>query len=147
VSTILNALAQSDSSPIFRFTDPGDRIAGTVIEPPKLLPVKEFGSENLKVDANGQPVQQVMVVLATEHTQDAAHDGRWRVYFDKALLKQALYGALKASKSEDLLIGDDIAITYTGKTVLKNGREAKGFEVTHSPAGAGEIASTEGAPY
>lgn len=146
--SILDALAQgADSSPIFKFTDPGDRIAGTIIEDPKLLPVKEFGSDNPKVDANGQPVLQVMLVLATEVAQDAAHDGRWRVYLDKALLKQAVAAAVKASKSEDLLIGDDIAITYTGTTVLKNGREAKGFEVTHAPAGAGGIGSTEGATF
>jgi hypothetical protein len=147
VSTILNALAQSDSSPIFRFTDPGDRIAGTIVEDPKLVPVKEFGSDSPKLDANGQPVQQVMLVLATEVTQDAAHDGRWRVYIAQTLLRQAVFAAVKASGAADLAIGDDITIEYTGKTVLKNGREAKGFQVTHSPAGAGEIASTEGAPY
>ena len=142
--SILDALAQgADSSPIFKFTDPGDRIAGTIIEDPKLLPVKEFGSDNLKVGANGQPVQQVMVVLASEHTNDAQHDGRWRLYFDKALQKQALVAALKASGAEDLEVGDDLIVEYTSKTVLANGRSAKAFTVEHRPGGVAQVAPAE----
>lgn len=135
--SILDALAQAGTtdSPIFRFSNPGDRISGTIIEDPKLLPVREFGSDQPKLDAAGQPVHQVMIVLATEQTQDDDHDGRWRVYLDKALLKQAVFAAVKASKADDLAVGDELTIEFTGMTVLGNGRTAKAFTVAHAPVG------------
>ena len=147
--SILDALAQAGTtdSPIYKFTSPGDRISGTVIEPPKLLATREFGSDQPKLDAAGEPVMQVMVVLATEHTQDADHDGRWRVYFDKALLKQALYGALKASGAADLEVGDDLAIEFRGTEVLRNGRKAKAFVVEYRPGGVAQVPVAENGAF
>jgi hypothetical protein len=144
----MDALAQAstDSQPIFKFTNPGDRIHGFIIEEPRLLPVTAFGSDAPKLDAAGRPVMQVMIVLATEQAQDDLHDGRWRVYLDKALLKQAVAAAVRESGADDLLIGDELVIEYTGKTVLSNSREAKAFTVAHSPAGVGTDAGT-GAPF
>lgn len=146
--SILDALAQASTtdSPIFKFSVPGDRISGIIIEDPRLLPVTAFGTDAPKLDAAGQPVMQVMVVLATEQVQGDQHDGKWRVYIDKALMKQALYKAVKASGASDLAVGDELVIEYIGKTVLSNSREAKAFTVAHSPAGVGTDAGT-GAPF
>ena len=73
---------------------------------------------------------QVLLVLATEQLQDDDHDGKWRVYVDKPLMKQALFDAVKASGAIDVAVGDEIIdYKFIGMKTLKNGRSAKNFAV------------------
>lgn len=124
----------SDFSPIFRFAEAGDRISGVIVEEPKLLPLTEYKSTEPKIGPDGKPVMQIMVVLASEQAQDDNHDGRWRVYLDKPLLKAAVKRALVAADVETLEIGGEITITFVGLRETRSGGAAKDFTVEYSAA-------------
>lgn len=149
--SILDSLSSGGGdTPIFKFSDPGGRITGLIVEEPKVLPLREFGSEEPKLDAAGNPVTQVLLVLATEELQSDDHDGKWRVFIDKPLMKQAVFDAVKDANAVDILVGDEISIEFVGMKVLKNGRSAKDFTAKFSPAtepdpwsiGAAELGET-----
>ncbi len=82
----------------------------------------------------GNPVTQVLFVLATEQPQDDDHDGKWRVYVDKPLMKQAVFDAVKDAGAVDIFVGDESSIKHIGMKTLKSGRSAKDFTAKHSPA-------------
>ncbi|MFM8600167.1 MAG: hypothetical protein ACKOB8_14375 [Mycobacterium sp.] len=86
-----------DFAPIFKFTNPGDSINGVIIEDPVTLPLTAYGTTEPKIGKDGNPVMQIMLVLATDQLKDESHDGRWRVYIDKPLFKAAVRDALKAA--------------------------------------------------
>ena len=74
-------LSQSGSSdPVFRFKSVGDEICGKIAEEPKLLPQKKYQSDEPKLDDDGNPVMELLLVLDTEQ-------GRCRVYVDRPLQK------------------------------------------------------------
>jgi hypothetical protein len=93
---IWEALSQdSDYVPIFKFKDEDAEIEGDIVGAPELLPLTQYKSETPKLDSNGRQIMQVLIVLVTERREDADHDGRWRVYIDKPLMKAAVLRALK----------------------------------------------------
>jgi hypothetical protein len=146
MSNIWDALStpDGDDAPVFRFTNAGDKIRGTIIDDPTVLPLREFGTDKPKLDRNGTPVMQVLLVLATEQLDGDEHDGRWRVFIDKALLKRAVAEAIKKAGSDGLGVGDEISISFDGLKEMPSGRSAKSFTVSFSPvgdpwAGAGEL--------
>lgn len=139
--------SEGDFSPIFKFTDPGDRIKGIIVEPPTTLPLTEYNSDKVKHDADGNPVMQVLLLLATEQRADENHDGRWRVYLDKPLLKAAVLRGLKDAGASSLEVGGELSIEFTGwrQTGGFSAKDftAKYFSVQQSgPIGTGELGET-----
>lgn len=148
--TIMQALSSDsgDFAPIFKFVNPGDSISGVIIDDPVTLPLTAFGSNEPKIGKDGKPVMQIMVVLATEQLKDENHDGRWRVYIDKPLMKAAVRDALKVAGASTLQCGGDLGMTHTGFKQLSNG-QAKDFTAKYElppedggPLGFGELGET-----
>ena len=134
-TAIWDALAsEGDFAPIFKFADPGDRIGGVIVEEPRTLPLTEYGSREPKIGPDGKPVLQILVTLATEVSADENHDGRWRVYVDKPLMKSAVARALKAAGSKTLAVGDKLTVTFTGMRETRGGGSAKDFTAEYTPA-------------
>lgn len=146
-ASILDVLAsEGDFAPIFKFTNPGDRISGVILEEPKTLPLNEYGSREIKLDGNGNPVMQILLILATDQQADDNHDGRWRVYIDKPLQKQAVAKTLKANRANTLEVGGDFTMSYVGLVETRGGGHAKDFTATYippdGPMGVGELGET-----
>lgn len=142
-SAVWDALqSDGDFSPIFKFADTGDKITGVIVEQPRALPLTEFGSKEPKLGPDGSPLQQIMLVLATEQAQDDNHDGRWRVYLDKPLLKAAVKRAMVAADVETLEIGGELTITFVGLRETRSGGAAKDFTAEYRPV-SGPIGTAE----
>ena len=149
---------ESDFSPIFKFINECDRIKGLIVEEPRTFPLTEFNSKEPKIGPDGKTVMQILLVLATEQAADADHDGRWRVYIDKPLLKAAVLNALKAAGVLTLGVGGEISIEFVGLRETRGGGSAKDFTVTYTappgdedfgPIGSAVLGDTapEGIPF
>jgi len=144
-TSIWDALdAEGDYAPIFKFANPGDTITGRIVEKPKTIPLNAYGTREPKIGPDGKPVYQLLVVLATEHHADQDHDGRWRVYVDKPLMKKAVAGALREAQAADLTVGGTLTVTHTGMVDTRGGGTAKDFTATYNPpdpehVGVGEL--------
>lgn len=157
-TAIWDALAsEGDFAPIFKFTEPGDRIGGVIVEEPKTFPLTEYGSREPKIGQDGKPVMQILLTLATEVSADENHDGRWRVYLDKPLLKSAVARELKAAGSQTLTVGDELTVTFTGMRETRGGGSAKDFTAEYrasaepsdgdGPIGTGDLGETGEHPW
>jgi hypothetical protein len=131
---VMDALAsESDFSPIFKYNEPGNTITGPIVEEPRTFPLNEFGTKEPKLDRDGNPVMQVLLVVQTHQYADENHDGRWRTYIDKPLLKAAVLKALKAAGVKTLAVGGIITIEFVGFRETRGGGSAKDFTVTYTP--------------
>ena len=156
---VMDALAsESDFSPIKKFLEPGDTITGIIVEEPRTFPLTEFNSKEPKIGPDGKTVMQILLTLATEQVADADHDGRWRVYLDKPLLKSAAHKAVKSAGASTLAVGGEITIKFVGLRETRGGGSAKDFTVTYTappgedafgPIGTAELGDTaaEGIPF
>jgi hypothetical protein len=111
--------------PIFK-PSVGDRIRGALVEEPKLLPLTQFGSKEPKLDDDGNPMQQLLLVLEVG-------EGRQRVYIDKPLMRDALWREIEASGADGLEIGGIIEIVRIEDVRCQNGGTAHAFEITYEP--------------
>ena len=152
---ILDALSSEDDfSPIFKFTNAGDHVKGVIVEEPKTFPVNEYQTTTPKVGADGKPVMQVLLVLATDQPADDTHDGRWRVYLDKPLMKLAVRKALKDAGDCTLEVGGELSLEFTGYRETRGGGSAKEFTAKYSPVepdpwgpiGTAEVVDGDGDP-
>ena len=118
----------------------------------------QFNSSNPKIGPDGKPVMQILLVLATEQAADENHDGRWRTYIDKPLLKAAVLKALKSAGVSTLAVGGEISIEFVGLRETRGGGSAKDFNVTYiappgdvdfGPIGSAVLGDTaaEGVPF
>ncbi len=143
--------SESDFAPIFKFNNPGDRIGGVIVEEPRTFPLTEYGSREPKVGKDGKPVMQILLTLATEVTADENHDGKWRVYIDKPLMKSAVIRALKAAGAPTLEVGGEVTVTFTGLRDTRGGGTAKDFTAEYTapdgPLGFGELGETGDGPW
>jgi hypothetical protein len=112
--------------PIFKHKSIGDRIKGAIAEPPKLLPLTQFGSNEPKLDDDGKPVMQLLLVLIVG-------EGKQRVYIDKPLLREALWRAIEDSGADDLEVGGVVEIVRIDDVKCQSGGTAHDFEVTYVP--------------
>ena len=99
----------------------GDRIRGTIAEPPKLLPLNEFGTKTPRLDDDGKPMQQLLLVLAMG-------EGKQRVYVDKMLMRDALWRAIEDSGADGLEVGGTVEIER-----VEDVGNAHNFEITYTP--------------
>lgn len=116
----------SGRTPIFKHKGVGDRIRGAIAEPPKLLPLTQFGSTEPKLDSDGNPVMQLLLVLIVG-------EGKQRVYVDKPLMREKLGRAIEDSGADDLAVGGVVEIVRVDDVKCQNGGTAHDFEVTYTP--------------
>lgn len=150
-NNIWDALETNSGAPVFKFADPGDKITGIVMEEPKLLPMKAYGSDQPKVDGAGNPVMQILLLLATDQQLDPEHDGQYRVYVDKPGMKAAVRRALTEAGSTTVEVGGELTIEFTGYQAMRSGAQAKVFTATYGsafgdPIGVGVLGETEAGP-
>jgi hypothetical protein len=110
-------------TPIFKFKAVGDRIRGALAEPPKLLPLTQFGSNEPKLDDDGNPVMQLLLVLKIGETRTALSGApeqvsKQRVYIDKPLLREKLGRAIEDSGADDLEVDGVVEIVRIRPGVL-----------------------------
>jgi hypothetical protein len=143
---IWEALSQdSDYVPIFKFKDAGVEIGGDIDGPPQLVPLTEYKSDTPKLDKNGNPIMQILLVLATELRDDDDQDGRWRVYVDKPLMKSALLHALKDAGVRTLADGGRLWLKRIDDRQVGSGF-AHDFNAKYTPPqGLGALPGTVGA--
>ncbi|MBU3749823.1 MAG: hypothetical protein FGM52_05130 [Mycobacterium sp.] len=144
--SIMDALSSDgDFAPIFKFNNPGDSISGVIVEEPTTMPLTAFKSTEPKIGPDGKPVMQVLIVVASEQCQNEHHDGRWRVFIDKPLMKDAVRQAVRTAGAPTLELGGEVTISFTGWRELGSG-QAKAFTVAYAapdgPIGSGELGET-----
>ena len=102
-----------------------------------------YKSDTPKLDSNGNPVMQVLVVLATDQREDADHDGHWRVYIDKPLMKAAVLRALKDADVRTLADGGRLWLKRVSDRHVGGGGSAHDFIAKYTPPqGSGGSAGT-----
>ncbi len=144
---IWDVLSQ-DSTPIFKFANPGDRIRGTIAEEPALIPLTEYESKEPKFDAKGRPALQILLVLQTEYITEDCPDGLWRVYVDKPRQRGALRQAMTATGVRIVAVGDVVELTFTGNYQTGGGNSAKDFTAEYKPAAPAQAdTDTDTAPF
>jgi hypothetical protein len=77
-------------------------------------------------------VKQVLLVLVTDQREDADHDGRWRVYIDKPLMKAAVLRALKDADVRTLADGGRLWLKRVGDRHVGGG-SAHDFIAKYTP--------------
>jgi hypothetical protein len=131
---IWEALSQdSDYVPIFKFKDVDAEIEGDIAGAPELVPLTAYKSETPKLDKSGRQVMQVLVVLATEQCEDEDHDGRWRVYIDKPLMRAAVLRALKDASVRSPADGGRLWLKRVGDRHVSSGGSAHDFIAKYTP--------------
>jgi hypothetical protein len=136
---IWEALSQdNDYIPIFKFKDVDLEIDGDIDGVPELVPLTEYKSDTPKLDSNGNPVKQVLLVLATEQREDAGHDGRWRVYIDKPLMRAAVLRALKDAGVRTLAEGGRLWLKRVSDRQVGGGSAHDFIAKYAPPQGSGE---------
>jgi hypothetical protein len=148
------ALSQdSDYIPIFKFKDVDAEIEGDIDGAPELVPLTVYKSDTPKLDSDGNPVMQILLVLATELREDADHDGRWRVYIDKPLMKAAVLRAMKDAGVRALADGGRLWLKRIDDRRVSSGGSAHDFDAKYTrpqkageSAGAAEIGETAATP-
>lgn len=122
----------SGRTPIFKFKGVGDRIRGVIAEDPKLLPQTQFGGTEPKLDLDGNPVMQLLLMLSVGETKQ-------RVYIDKPLQRERLGRAIEDSGADGLAVGGVVEIVR-----IDDVGTAYDFTVVYAPPVDDE---GEGAPF
>jgi hypothetical protein len=131
---IWEALSQdSDYVPIFKFKDEDAEVEGDIDGAPEVLPLTAYKSDTPKLDRSGRQIMQVLVVLATERREDADHDGRWRVYIDKPLMRAAVLRALKDAGVRSLADRGRLRLKRIADRRVSSGGSAHDFDATYTP--------------
>ncbi|MEF3112438.1 hypothetical protein [Streptomyces chrestomyceticus] len=90
----MSFFAPSAPSSYIKFTAPGDSAAGFIEEVSDPFPVKEFKKDTVKVDAKGEPVMQVRIILATDQS-GPGDDGRRSLYVSGWRMTTAIGDAMR----------------------------------------------------
>jgi hypothetical protein len=98
-----------------KFATVGTTVAGLISRQPEVQQQRDFTSGEPKTWDNGDPMQQLQVVLATdERDQEIPDDSGERAIYVKGALKKAVQEAVRKSGSKGLAVGGHLTVTYTG---------------------------------
>lgn len=98
-----------------KFPAPGAKVAGVITRQPEVQQQRDFTTGELKTWDNGDPMQQLQVVLATdERDQEIPDDDGERAIYVKGAMKKAVQDAVRKSGAKGLEVGGHLTITYTG---------------------------------
>ena len=124
-----------------KFENPGDKVSGEILSVESKQQTDLDG--NPKTWDNGDPMWQVVVVLATDEREDDEDDGRRAVYLKGsrkyASTATAVAEAVKAAGAKTLEVGGTLALAYTGDgEPTKRGFSApKLYQAAYKPPVAG----------
>ena len=128
----LTNTSTAEKYPAVTFKNVGDSVAGRIIGTEDYQETV-FGSKDLKFyPQSGDPVMGVRVYLETVPGDESSRVTLW---CQGKLLMKAVATAFRAAGAQDLEIGADLAVTFTGY----DGR-AKTYSAAYSPAEATEAA-------
>jgi hypothetical protein len=135
MSTDPNKWLLGTGVPAAKFDTIGKTVAGRITEEPELRQQTDFDTGAPKVWDNGDPMMQLVVVVATDERDPALEDddGSRRLYI-RGNLQQAVANAVRAAKSK-LEVGGTLSVTYTGDDEPKRRgmSGAKRYTATYSP--------------
>ena len=104
------------------FKEKGSQVRGTIAQTPEVMPIKDIQTKKPLFWDDGQPKQQIRVILQTEEKTDEEDDGRRAVYLKSGMLK-AVQKAVRDASAKGLAVGGKLAIKY-----VKDGEsKTKGF--------------------
>ena len=95
-----------------KFEKPGSKVSGTIARKPELQQQRDFDSGKPLTWDDGQPRQQVKVILATAERDDEEDNGERALYLKGGLLK-SVQAAIKAAGEKGLAVGGKLAVKYT----------------------------------
>jgi hypothetical protein len=95
-----------------KFEKPGAKISGVIARKPELQNQRDFDKGTPLIWDDGQPRQQIKVVLLTDQTDDDDDNGERALYLKGGLLK-AVRAAISAAKAKGLETGGKLAVKYT----------------------------------
>ncbi|MEU7189102.1 hypothetical protein [Streptomyces sp. NPDC045369] len=109
----MSFFAPSAPSNYIKFVNPGDSAAGFIEEVSDPFPVKEFKKDTVKVDAKGEPVMQVRMILATDQS-GPNDDGRRSLYVSGWRMTTAIGDAMRRAgeTAEAPQVGAFLKLTF-----------------------------------
>jgi hypothetical protein len=154
---------QGQGVPSFKFENPGDQVAGEVLDMQAHQKTK-IGTNEPMFDKNGKPLMQLVVTLQTqlqgwagvapdkvptdaETNQQLQDDGKRRIYLWYTL-RDAVMEALAKTGGKPLAVGDSLAVQVTGsKPNPMGGNPIKLYAAMHKPGNpAANAAAQQFAP-
>lgn len=107
-----------------KFTDPGDGVTGIIVEV-WLQQATEYGTDTPKIDRQGQPVLDPVIVLSTGDGMRCLYVASWR-------MKQAIADAVKEAGAPGPRPGGQLMVRFTGTEKGKGGSQpAKNYEAAY----------------
>jgi hypothetical protein len=88
----------------------GDAVAGRIVGFEDYQ-VTDWQTKELKFFKSGDPIMATRVHLETDPGNESS---RVTLYAEKANMKKAIGTAFRAAGRSDLVIGDDLAVTFSG---------------------------------
>jgi len=101
--------------PSAKFPTVGTTITGTISVQPEVQQQRDLQTGEPKSWSDGQPMQQLKVVLDTvERDPQIADDDGQRALYIKSNLQKAVRDAVRAVGAKGLEVGGKLTVTYTG---------------------------------
>ncbi|MFC5744795.1 hypothetical protein [Actinomadura rugatobispora] len=136
--TTANDFLMAGGTTSAKFPAIGTTVTGTIAREPEVQQQKDFQSGELKYWNDGKPMQQLMIVLATDERDPSVpdDDGERAVYV-KGQMQKAVKEAIRKSSASGIAVGGTLTITYTADGEAKRGfNPPKVYTATYAPPSA-----------
>lgn len=101
-------------APAFKFETPGDEIRGQIVGVTKPVQATDPDTNQPSVTRKGNPVNQVVITLQTDLSEDEEDDGRRSLYVQQWRMRNAITDALRAIRvSPRHMVGTWVKVTFT----------------------------------
>jgi hypothetical protein len=131
-----NAFLMGGGVPSASFKKHGDKITGTICEPPITQQQRDYTTNEPKFWEDGNPMWHLVVTLQTDTTSDDIEDddGRRRIYL-KNNSKKAVSDAVREAGAKALEVGGILTLCYMddGKAGKKGMQPPKLYEAEYVP--------------
>ena len=132
-----NDLLMSGGVPWASFQAIGDSVSGPLTGEPTTQQARDFDSGALKFWDDGEPIMEIVYVLATGQVDPLVDDdnGDRKVVLNSAHKKAAVRAAVKAAGAKGVHTGGVLTLTYSGQDdpKKKGSQGAKQFQATYVP--------------
>lgn len=110
-----NEMLMGGGIPAAKFDQVGVTLSGTIATPPEVQQQRDFTTGELLTWDDGNPRQQIKVILDTEQRDpaDPYDDGQRALYIKSGLMK-AVRTAIRAAGAKGMEVGGKLTVRYTG---------------------------------